>query len=172
MNELDEMWSQMLSQALENAKGSGRHDVADYLTLKAANDTFRQAGVRWLFDIIIEIAGNANRSNLGIAIERNDEHNFAYRGANLVGSIIRLNYGVRCLSDEAGWTRTPADGFMRGGALAIAKITHKGIVKANAEILLIKAEDKPVWKVMSDEKVLETLRSEALHAHFRVFTGF
>ena len=171
MNELDEMWSQMLSQALENAKASGRHDVAEYLNLKAANDTIRQASVQWLFDTLIEIAGDANRTNLGVSIERNDPHNFSYRGANLVGSLIRLRHGVRCLTVEAGWTRTPTDGFMRGGALAFAKITHLGIPKANAEISLTRSEEAPVWKLILEEKGVEIFRSEALRDHFRIFTG-
>ena len=171
MNELDEMWTQMLSLALENAKESGRHDVADYLNLKAANDAIRQASVQWLFDTLIEIAGDANRTNTSISIERDDTHNFSYRGANLVGSLIRFRQGVRCLTVEAGWTRTPKDGFMRGGALAFARLTHLGMPKANAEISLIRSEGSPVWQVMLGEKGVRIFRSESLREHFRVFTG-
>ena len=56
-------------------------------------------------------------------MENENPHNFRLRGANLVGSLLRVRQGVRCLTVEAGWTRTPNDGFMRGGALAIARIT-------------------------------------------------
>ncbi len=171
MNELDEMWSKMLSQALENARVSGRHDVAEYLNLKAANDAIRQTGVRWLFDTLIEIAGDANRTNLSVSIERDDPHNFSYRGANLVGSLIRFRHGVRCLTVEAGWTRTPADGFMRGGALAFARLTHMGMPKANAELWLIKSEESPVWQLMLEGKGVHMYRSESLRDHFRIFTG-
>ncbi len=171
MNELDEMWSKMLSQALENAKASGRHDVAEYLNLKAANDAIRQASVRWLFDTLLEIAGDANRTNLTVSIEREDTHNFAYRGANLVGSLIRFRHGVRCLTVEAGWTRTPADGFMRGGALAFARLTHMGMPKANAELWLIRSEESPIWQVMLEEKGVQIFRSESLRDHFRILTG-
>ncbi|MEO7674078.1 MAG: hypothetical protein ABIU09_08395 [Pyrinomonadaceae bacterium] len=170
MNELDEMWSQMLSQALENAKASGRHDVAEYLNLKAANDALRQAGVRWLLDTLITIAGEANRTNLSVSIERDDTHNFSFRGSNLVGSQIRLCHGVRCLTVEAGWTRTPSDGFMRGGALAIGRITHKGMPKANAEISLIRSAEAPMWQLMLETKEVEIFRSETLRHHFSVFT--
>jgi hypothetical protein len=171
MNELDEMWSKMLSQALENAEASGRHDVVDYLNLKAANDAIRQASVQWLFDTLIEIAGDANRTNTSISIERDDAHNFSYRGANLVGSLIRFRQGVRCLTVEAGWTRTPTDGFMRGGALAFARITHMGMPKANAEISLVRYEESPVWQVMLGEKGVQIFRSESLREHFQIFTG-
>lgn len=171
MNELDETWSKMLSQALENARVSGRHDVADYLNLKAANDTIRQTGVAWLFDTLIEIAGDANRSNPGISIEREDVYNFLHRGANIVGSLVRLRLGVRCLTVEAGWTRTPADGFMRGGALAFARLTHMGMPKANTDLSLIKSEESPIWQFMLEEKGAQIFRSESLRDHFRIFTG-
>lgn len=171
MNELDEVWSKMLAQALETAKASGRHDVADYLNLKATNDAIRQTGVRWLFDTLIEIAGEANRSNVSISIERNDPHNFAYRGANIVGSLVRLRHGVRCLTVEAGWTRTPADGFMRGGALAFARISHLGMPGSRAEIELTTSDDTPLWKVVLEEKAVEVFHSEALRIHFDILTG-
>ena len=171
MNELDEVWSKMLSQALENAQASGRHDLADYLSLKATNDAIRQTGVTWLFDTLIEIAGEANRSNVSISIERNDPHNFAYRGANIVGSLVRLRHGVRCLSVEAGWTRTPADGFMRGGALAFARISHLGMPKPNAEIALTTSNETPVWMVVLEEKAVAVFHSEALRRHCDILTG-
>lgn len=171
MNELDEIWSKMLSQALENAKASGRHDVAEYLNLKAMNDAIRQTSVRWLFDTLIEIVSEANRSNLSISIERNEPHSFSYRGANLVGSSIRLRHGVRCLTLEAGWTRTPADGFMRGGALAFARISHLGMPKANAEISLSRSNDAPVWKLVIEDKAVANFRSEAFREHLHILIG-
>ena len=171
MNELDEIWSKMLSQALENARVSGRHDVADYLNLKATNDAIRQASVKWLFDTLIEIAGNVNRSNTAVSIERTEIHNFAHRGANIVGSMIRLRLGVRCLTVEAGWTRTPTDGFMRGGALAFAKISHLGMPNVNAEIALTVSGETPVWHVLIEEKAAGAFRSKSLRRHFEILTG-
>ena len=171
MNELDEIWSKMLTQALENAKASGRYEVAEYLNLKAVNDTIRQTGVKWLFDTLIEIAGDANRSNHAISIERNDPHSFLHRGANLVGSSARFRYGVRCLTVEAGWTRTPTDGFMRGGALAFAKLTHLGMPKANAEIALTMAGEKPVWTLLVEDKAVEVFRSEAIQNHLQTLVS-
>lgn len=169
MNELEEIWPQMLSQALENAKAAGRHDVADYLTLKATNDELRKAGAAWLIDTVLEIAGAANRKNASISIERQDSHNFTWRGANMAGSLLRLRYGVRCLTLEAGWTRTPADGFMRGGALAYARISHFGMAKQNAELVLLQSEATPAWHALSEEKMGEHFRSESMLGHFRVF---
>ncbi len=161
----------MLTQALENAKASGRSDIAEYLTLKSTNDTVRQAGATWLFDTVLEIAAAANRNNSGISIERTDPHNFPFRGANIVGSMLRLRQGVRCLTTEAGWTRTPADGFMRGGALAAARITHLGMTKQNVELVLQKTPGPPVWHILRDEKAAEHFRSDALLDHFQIFLG-
>ena len=70
MNELDEAWSQMLAGAIENARASGRGDIADFLALKQSNDALRQTAVDWLFNSFIEIAAEANRRNSLVVIER------------------------------------------------------------------------------------------------------
>ena len=57
MTELDQVWSEMLGDAYKNAAASGRNSVADYLRLKATNDSIRAVGVRWLFDTFVEHAG-------------------------------------------------------------------------------------------------------------------
>jgi hypothetical protein len=171
MNELDELWSQMLASALENARASGRHDVADYLALRATNDALRQTAVRWLFESLTEIAGEANRYQAGIAVERIDSHNFQHRGSNIVGSMLRIRQGVRCLTAEAGWTRTPKDGFMRGGALAFARIRHFGMPKSNAELRLLKRETIPVWAVDTGANAVRDFDSHDLREHFRIFLG-
>src|SRR5215470_2131826 len=113
----------MLAESSANARAAGRHAVADYIALKASNDQIRERGVRWLFDSLIELAAIANRQNIAVTIEREDPHSFHHLGANMVGSLIRFRHGVRCLTLQAGWTRTPRDGFMRGQALAAARIT-------------------------------------------------
>ena len=53
MLELDQVWSKMLDEAAFNASESGRHDVVDYLRLRATNDAIRRAGVKWLFDTVV-----------------------------------------------------------------------------------------------------------------------
>ena len=143
MNELNVVWTQMINEALEKARAYGHGDVAEYLTLKATNDKIRQASVEWLFDSMLEIAAFANRNNAGVTIENENPHQFAFKNANLVGSLLRFRQGVRCLTAEAGWTRSPNDGFMRGGALAVARISHFGISRHNTELLLIKSNDFP-----------------------------
>ena len=161
----------MINEALEKARAHGHDDVAEYLTLKATNDKIRQASVKWLFDSMLEIAAFANRNNAGVTIENENPHQFAFKNANLVGSLLRFRQGVRCLTAEAGWTRTPNDGFMRGGALACARISHFGISRHNAELLLIKFNDLPNWFSIDENGKKDLFDSRHLNQHFQVFLG-
>lgn len=165
MNELDETWARMLDAAIEKARASGRNGVADYLALKQSNDAIRQASVDWLFDSLIELAATENRRNSLIAIEREEPHEFPFRNARMAGSLIRVRYGVRCLTIEAGWTRTPAHGFMRGGALAAARIQHFGMPKSGAELLLVRSGDLPAWNYENGKP----FDSQSLAEHFKLF---
>jgi len=171
MSELDQLWAKMLDDAMAAARDSGRHHVADYLDLKARNDALRNAGVRWLFESLIGIAGEATRQHAAITIDREDPHNFPHRGANIAGSRLIFRLGVRCLTVEAGWTRTPGDGFMRGGALAIARISHFGIAKMNAELHLKPAESGPGWVASYSDGTSLPADESFLRQHFSVFVG-
>ena len=155
MTELDQVWSQMLSEAAAKAVATGQSDIANYLRLKAANDTVRAAGVGWLIDSIIEIAGQATAKHKTLVIEREDPHNFAHGHSNMVGTLVAVRYGVRCLNVEAGWTRSPRDGIMRDRALAFANITHFGLPKQRAELRLIHGETLPNW-IDKSEAVIDT----------------
>ena len=168
MNELDQFWSEKLSSAIESAKQTGRGDLADYLQLKATNDAVRQTGVDEFFSTIIEIATRPEHASRNVSIERESPHDFRHRDANMLGSVLRLRYGVRGMTAEAGWTRTPRDGFMRMGALAFARITHFGIPSANAEFILKSTEAGAVWAVVRREKVDTEFELNDLDQHFFV----
>ena len=145
MTELDQVWSQMLDSAARKAHGSGRNEVAEYLRLKATNDAIRKIGCTWLFDTFVEIATSFTNSRGNITIERSEPHNFAHGTSNMVGSRLSVGQGVRCLSVEAGWARTPSDGIMREGALSLAVISHFGMPRAGAKIRLVHADTLPKW---------------------------
>ena len=83
----------------------------------------------------------------------------------MVGSRLEIRLGVRCLTVEAGWARTPSDGIMREGALAFARVTHFGMSKSGAEYRLLHAESLPNW--MGDDDAL--IDSVALSRHFDLF---
>jgi hypothetical protein len=151
MNELDEAWSQMLTAAIADAKSSGRGDVADYIALKQSNDLLRKTGVEWLFNAFIEIASEFNRQHPHIIIEREEPHQFEFDRGTMAGSLIRVRSGVRSLTVEAGWTRTPSHGFMRGGALAAARIRHFGKPKSEMKLTLLKKDEVPGWNSTAGE---------------------
>lgn len=171
MNELDEVWSQKLSDALIRAKTEGRGDVADYIALRTTNDNLRQTSIKWLFDSLIEIAAFANRNGNAVTFETKNQHQFKVGNSTLSGASISLRQGVRCLTVEAGWTRLPADGFMRGGGLALGRLSHFGISKHNAELFLVLQNDTPSWFSSDKNGKRENFDSRHLNAHFQIFLG-
>jgi hypothetical protein len=65
-----------------------------------------------------------------------------------VGRLLLLRFGVRQLSVEAGWPRTPRDGVLRGGGLALANIRHLGIKSASEALRLVQSpRGGPSWVV-------------------------
>ena len=147
MGELDEAWAAALSEAEHRARLAGRKDVAEYLALRNSNDLIRQAGVDWLIAGFTALAGDANRAGASIQISKKDGHRFPMGTSTMVGHLLTLTSGVRTLSIEAGWPRTPRDGFVRGGGLACANIRHMGIKSASDELLLSKSNTgAPAWK--------------------------
>ena len=169
MNELDEVWEQMLAEATKNPQS--HEGLAEFIAVKTANDALREMSVKWLFETMQEVAAHANRKNAGISIEKSDSHRFSSANSSYVGSLLKFRQGVRCLTVEAGWTRSPGDGFMRGNALAVARLTHFGIAKANAELHLIKFEDRPRWFTVGEDRLRISFELKDLLNHFQIFLG-
>lgn len=171
MNELEQAWARKLDEARVKAEAAGHADVAEYLTLRATNDLIRQTGVNWLLESLLEIAAEAVRAGAKVTIETELQHRFRFGNSSLTGSSARLSQGVRCLTLEAGWTRQPADGFMRGGALAAARITHFGLSKHNADLLLVQSDDAPNWFSVVENGARELFNAKNLQHHFQLFAG-
>lgn len=170
MNEINEFWKNSLAEAVKKARSEGRNDVADYLILKATNDEIRGASSRWLFESILEIAHETMRRGINLKIENENPHRFEMNKSSHVGSLLRFSFGVRVLTVEAGWTRTPNDGFMRGGALAYARLTHFGKAKHNAELILLRSNKKlPQWFLLEPDGAKKLFDSNNLHEHFSIF---
>ena len=172
MAELEATWTKLLDQASLTAIESGRIDVADYLRLKLANDTIRRTGVDWLFQTLIDQAMEAERNHRHLRIDRVDPHSFKIGTSNFVGSRIEVHFGVRCLSLEAGWARTPSDGVMRNGALAIAVISHFGMRSEDSQYKLMRGTAFPVWV----DELGSEIHAEEIHQHLQLLldrpTGF
>ncbi len=169
MEELDAVWTNFLNEAATRSKPGDESGVGDYLALRSTNDFLRSTSVQWLFEAVAEMASEANRSNANLTFEKKNPHEFKIGHSNLVGWLVRFRQGVRCLSVEAGWTRTPSDGFMRGGALAVGRVTHFGMTKQNVELNLLKIENAPVWFAVDRDGKRSEFHSNHLQKHFRIF---
>lgn len=143
--ELEDVWAGMLSTAADAATSVGRHEIAEYLRLRASNDRIRASGVAWLFDTVIEIALEEQRRHAHLAVERLDPHRFTRGNSRMTGSKLIVRLGVRCLEVEAGWTRGPSDGVMSGRALAAARLLHFGMPRHAAELRLVRGPELPAW---------------------------
>lgn len=165
MSELDEAWDLALAEAERRAATAGRRDVAAYLRLRASNDLLRKTGIEWLLDTFTILAGQANRRGASIQIAKADAHRFPVGNATMVGPLLTLGFGVRALLVEAGWPRTPSDGFVRGGGLACARIRHRGKKSIDEDLMLVRSDkDAPRWMVI-DKKT--DRKSELLEARIQ-----
>lgn len=171
MSELNEVWEQDLNTVIKLAEEANRLDIADYLSLRVSNDKIRTESIKWLFDTVDEIVSAFNEHGAKISFEQKEKHRFKFGNTNLSGSLLKLQQGIRCLTVEAGWTQVPSDGFMRGGALACANITHFGFGKMDEELVLLKFEDKVQWFSVVDERTRSHFDMRSFRQHFEVFLG-
>src|SRR5881392_1945779 len=135
MTELDEAWELALAEATQRARASGRADIARYLDLRRRNDLLRNAATDWLHGAVLALAADANRKGAAIQVERHEDHRFKRGAATMVGTQLILRRGVRALTVESGWPRTPRDGVVRGNALACANIKHLGQSRHDDELI-------------------------------------
>lgn len=170
MSELDEEWTKKLAEAEMRARAAGRGDVVDYLNLRASNDEARSVGLDWLLTTMTMLAGQLNREGGGsLRLERNDAHRFHVGRSTMVGTLLTFRTGVRAVFVQAGWPRSPQDGIVRGGGLAMAQINHFGQPRANRELLLVrpKPAQAPQWQIIGQASGSspEPLREEHLRQH-------
>jgi hypothetical protein len=143
VSELEDAWASGLAEAEARARAAGRKDISKYLALRSANDVIRKIAANWLFATFEAIVDEANLHGANIQISRNDAHQFKAGAATMTGRRLSLGKGVRLLTIEAGWPRTPGDGFIRGGGLARANIKHRGIKSANEQLRLVMGPGAP-----------------------------
>lgn len=167
MSELDEAWELALAEAQSRARSAGRRDIADYLSLRRRNDLLRRTGTDWLINEFVLLAGEANRSGAGIQLERQDEHRFSRGNASMVGRQVTLRRGVRALTIESGWPRTPRDGIVVGRGLACANIKHFGRPKHSVELLLVARDGHPEWLVVDAPNAIQ-IASAHIRDHLKI----
>lgn len=170
MSELDEAWALAMAEAERRARMSGRGDVAEFLALRASNDLARSAGTDWLLSTFNALAGHANRDGASIQLARTDAHRFSVGTATMVGTLLTFRAGVRQLIIEAGWPRTPRDGFVRGGGLASGHIRHFGLRGFDEELLLVRqGSAAPQWVVLEKSGARSTLVEARMRRHLEKF---
>ncbi len=169
MGELDEAWALALAEAEQRARASGRGELADYLSLRNSNDLLRSAGIDWLVTTFTRFAAEANRNGASLQTANRDAHRFKVGNSTMVGTLLTLSSGVRTLFVEAGWPRTPRDGFVRGGGLACGNIRHLGISKASQQLLLAKTSNgSPIWSASSDLSPRSVLLEADIRRHLSI----
>lgn len=171
MADNSEFWSEITAGFSGEKIHPDRRLVADFIALKATNDEIRTRAVEWLIASLTELAAHANRHNIPIEIERNEPHRFSAFGANMVGVKTSFRHGLRCLTVEAGWTRLPADGFMRGGSLAVAHLRHFGLKQHAADLALLNSGDRPAWFEIDSENTARPIEIERLIRHMSILIG-
>lgn len=172
MSELDEQWALALAEAAERARAHGRRDLAEYISLRAENDLARKTSVEWLFETFMSLAGEANRAGASIRITHGDAHRFQAGQTTMVGSLLTFHMGVRKLMIEAGWPRTPRDGFVRGGGLAGARVRHFGERARDEELLLVRASGGvPEWLVLEKTGERTSFTQARIRGHLKGFMG-
>jgi hypothetical protein len=88
----------------------------------------------------------------------------------MVGTLLTFRAGVRQLLIEAGWPRTPRDGFVRGGGLASAHIKHFGLRGADEELLLVRqGSAAPQWVVLEKTGERSQLTEARMRRHLEKF---
>jgi hypothetical protein len=152
LSELDAEWARRVAEAEGRARRSGRGDVADYLLLRASNDAARSVGCAWLVETFQMIAGEANRAGASLTVALEDAHRFRVGHSTMIGRRLTLRAGVRSVTVEAGWPRSPRDGVVRGNGLARASVSHFGDRAAGEELLLVRGDDgTPRWLTLAGD---------------------
>lgn len=167
MDELDLEWSRRLTEAEERARAAGRAEVASYLALRAANDLARTAGLSWLLDTFSALADEALLAGANLTFTLEDRHHFSLGRSTMVGRSLTLRAGVRSLTIEAGWPRTPRDGIVPGGGLARARLRHFGSRELDEELLLTHAREDsaPQWVSLRDDGARTAFDEEGARRH-------
>jgi len=169
VDELDETWAAALAEAEAQARAAGRVDISEYLALRKSNDLLRKTACDWLLATFQNVAGEMNRAGASLQISNDDNYHFTVGSAGLVGKLLKLENGIRQLLVEVGWPRVPADGFIRGGGIALGRLRHVGIKSASELIRLVTSpEGTPRWIVENNHESVEEIRDANIRQHIAI----
>jgi hypothetical protein len=166
VSELEEQWTSALAEAERRARAHGRQDIAEYVALRSNNDRLRRTAIDWLITTFSELAADHNRAGASLQTDQFDDHRFSVGQATMAGRLLTLRFGARVLQIEAGWPRTPRDGFIRGVGFACANIRHVGRPHLNDELLLTKSvASAPEWTILKKNGERAVLTKDRIASH-------
>lgn len=158
MSDTEDEWQSLLDEATKRANAAGRGDVADYLRLRQANDEARGEGTRLLLGLFVSEIESAT-DGAGTDVERDRTHRFSIGAATMVGERVAFRRGVRVLTIEVGFPRAPQDGFIAGGGLARARISHFGDARAGVALVLARDRSGLGWFVLDADTDVRRTRA-------------
>jgi hypothetical protein len=147
MTTSEHFWSKLLDDEIARGNVSAEGVFQDYLSVRGANNEIRNDAAEWLFESFVAFSNRLSSDGFQISVERNTDTRFAFHWATLSGSSIIVSNGLRKLSCEVGSIKAPGDGIIKGGGIAIARLSHFGIPEKDQILRLLVGEEKARWVV-------------------------
>jgi len=147
MTTSDDFWLKLLDQEIERGTVSAEGVFQDYLSVRGANNSIRKHAAEWVFSSFLKFSEKLTSNGFQIVMEEKTESQFVFEGATLTGPSMVFTSGVRNLSCEVGSIKAPGHGIIKGGGIAIARLSHFGIPERNQILRLIVGEETGRWVV-------------------------
>ena len=162
----EEFWHRLLDEEIARGTVTAEGVFEDYLAVRGANNEIRDSATEWLFRSFDELAERLRLQAFECSVERSDESQFNFLGATLTGPAIFFSHGVKRLSCEVGSIKAPGHGIIKGGGVAVARISHFGMPEKEQFLRLSVGEGSARWTVESER--LRQFDAYDLMAHFRI----
>ena len=154
--------------------------LAEYLSLKAANDELRERGKKWLWNALDVISSEISRelsakNNPPLQVGR-QEWQFKVEDSTMVGERFGARFREKTLIVEAGWPREPQHRFVPDRGLARARIGFSQNIMLEpriiAEIILKRQDDGDlVWRFIANKRLGSIVTESQLREYFNLVLG-
>jgi len=151
--------------------------LAEYLSLKAANDELRERGKKWLWNALDVISSEisrelSSRNSPPLQVGR-QEWQFKVEDSTMVGERFGARFREKTLIVEAGWPREPQHRFVPDRGLARARIGFSQNImlepRVIAEIILKRQDDGDlVWRFIANKRLGSRVTESQLREYFNL----
>ena len=151
--------------------------LAEYLSLKAANDELRERGKKWLWNALDVISSEisrelSSRNSPPLQVGR-QEWQFKVEDSTMVGERFGARFREKTLIVEAGWPREPQHRFVPDRGLARARIGFSQNIMLEpriiAEIILKRQDDGDlVWRFIANKRLGSRVTESQLREYFNL----